>query len=350
MNKGRLWSVLGLVAFFAFLIMLSVFILNKLFETKDKPEEEIPVLQGRITVSSLDAETQLPIKDVEFRVTDLASGELVELITTNEEGVAVSRAFDYFTSYRIEQVSLPNPYRINTEALTVEITQEYHELLFKNEFSDFIKEARRLEDGTIRISSLYIPVSDLMQLPELPNGCEITSLTAILNYLGYSVSKTEMADVYLPKESFYRKGNILYGANPYEAFAGNPREESGFFVYAPPVAEAANGYLGSVSSAKAAYDIGNSTREEIIEQLNKGIPVVIWVTLDLSEPKLQHIWHFRENSERFIAPINLHAVVLKGYNADYVYVMDPLQGGITRNAEEFFNSYYSLGSHAVIIK
>lgn len=37
----------------------------------------------------------------------------------------------------------------------------------------------------------------LNQNPELPTGCEITSLTSVLNYYGCNVDKTTMADVYL---------------------------------------------------------------------------------------------------------------------------------------------------------
>ena len=349
--KKKLWSLLRFAIFLAFLVMLSVFTLNRLIYTEEKQEEEeVPVLQGLITIISLDAETELPIKEAEFRISDLATGELVALITTDEEGRGISQAFDYNTSYRIEQVYISNPYKLNSEPLTIEISQENHELIFKNRFFDFVKEAQRLEDGTVRITNLYLPVSIQLQNPELPNGCEVTSLTAILNYYGYNISKTEMADVYLPKEPFFRKGNILFGANPFKAFAGNPREESGFFVYAPPIVEAANKYLSMISSNKTAYNVSNSTREELIATLNKGIPIIAWATLDLSEPKLIYSWYLAENNEEFIAPVNLHAVVLKGYDGNNVYIMDPLKGDITRNADEFFRSYYSLGSHAVIVK
>ena len=45
----------------------------------------------------------------------------------------------------------------------------------------------------------------LNQNPELPTGCEITSLTSVLNYYGCNVDKTTMADEYLKKGngSFY---------------------------------------------------------------------------------------------------------------------------------------------------
>jgi hypothetical protein len=68
----------------------------------------------------------------------------------------------------------------------------------------------------------YIPVSTLLQEPELPNGCEIVSLTAILNYYGYNVSKVIMADQHLPKQDFIRVDGKLFGPDPYKTYAGSP--------------------------------------------------------------------------------------------------------------------------------
>ena len=70
-----------------------------------------------------------------------------------------------------------------------------------------------------------------MQNPELPHGCEITSLTAVLNYFGMNVSKLEMTDKYLPKQEIRTEGNQRFGPNPNEAFAGNPRDKArGMYV------------------------------------------------------------------------------------------------------------------------
>ena len=41
----------------------------------------------------------------------------------------------------------------------------------------------------------------ILQMPELPTGCEITALTMMLNYYGYTVDKTVMASDYLPVRS-----------------------------------------------------------------------------------------------------------------------------------------------------
>ena len=52
------------------------------------------------------------------------------------------------------------------------------------------------EDGFME-GRVQIDVPVILQNPELPNGCEITSLTEVLQYLGFQVTHTEMAG-YLP--------------------------------------------------------------------------------------------------------------------------------------------------------
>ncbi len=47
-------------------------------------------------------------------------------------------------------------------------------------------------------SANTIPVNCILQNPELPTGCEATSLTMVLNYWGYTVSKVTIAGQYLP--------------------------------------------------------------------------------------------------------------------------------------------------------
>jgi uncharacterized protein YvpB len=192
-----------------------------------------------------------------------------------------------------------------------------------------------------------------MQKPELPNGCEITSLTAVLNYYGYTADKLDMADNYLPKEGWVRKDGKLYGANPDKAYAGDPRlQPGGFFSFAPPIIDAAESYIADNGGSHTATDMTGSTREEIVEKLMQGIPVVAWTTLDLSAPKIGYSWRFHDTGELFNAPINLHVVVLNGYDANSgtLDVMNPLQGQVTYSADAFFKSYELMGSHALIVE
>ena len=54
-------------------------------------------------------------------------------------------------------------------------------------------------DEDLASRQCILPVNTIYQKPELPNGCEITSATIVLNYLGFNVSRVTMADTYLHK-------------------------------------------------------------------------------------------------------------------------------------------------------
>ena len=50
-----------------------------------------------------------------------------------------------------------------------------------------------------------IRVEPVMQLPELPNGCEAASLAAVLQFYGYSVDKLDLAYGYIPRVDFWER-------------------------------------------------------------------------------------------------------------------------------------------------
>lgn len=306
--------------------------------------------QGTITIINIDANSKLPIKDTVYFISKSQSEDIIQVLVTDDNGRAESSAFDYGSVYKIKQGKNDAYHAINAEDdFFIEINSDNHKLTIENRMNEFIREFDRTADGDIDVKEVYIPVPTIMQKPELPNGCEITSLTAVLNYYNYEIEKTEMADKYLPKESVYAKNEKLYGPNPYISYAGDPRTVSGLFCYAPPIVQAAKDYFETVGADYNPVDISGSTREEIIDQLRKGNPVVIWVTLELKEPIMDFSWYFSNTGEHFIAPINLHSVVLNGFVEDKVHVMDPLKGQVTYDIDTFFESYNALGSHAMVI-
>ena len=211
-------------------------------------------------------------------------------------------------------------------------------------------EMRTSGNTIITPNEAYIPVNTLMQDPELPNGCEIVSLTAILNYYGYNVQKTEMADNYLPKQDFSWSQGKRYGPNPYKMYAGNPRSKTGgWYSFAPPIVEASNNYMATQQNKMKATNISGSSKEQIISYLDQGIPIVIWVTLDLSVPNLNSHWYVSDTGEYYKAYTNLHVVVLNGYKDGVVHVMNPLKGQVEYNMDAFFKSYEEMGKHALIL-
>lgn len=46
--------------------------------------------------------------------------------------------------------------------------------------------------------SCEIPFEVVRQYPELPNGCEVTSLAMVLGHLGFTVSKVALKNDYRP--------------------------------------------------------------------------------------------------------------------------------------------------------
>lgn len=305
--------------------------------------------QGTVTLVAKDSEG-FPIAGARYTIRDATTSKVVGTLTTDTRGRAESDNLNVGDSYTLQQDHVPAPFVLDPSVKPLRVEAESQEIAMRNEIPAYIAETARGKDGKLEIKKVAIDVKTLMQLPELPNGCEITSLTAVLNYYGYSITKTKMADAYLPKQPFSQKNGKLYGPDPDDAYAGNPREDSGFFSFAPPIAQAANAYFKSIGDTGEAIDLTGSTKEQLIEQLNEGNPVVVWTTLDLSKPNMTYGWYLRANDAYFTAPRNLHAVVLSGYDGDTVHIMNPLQGQVDYPADAFFNSYAEMGKRAVIVR
>lgn len=74
----------------------------------------------------------------------------------------------------------------------------------------------------------------VLQMPELPTGCEITAMTMVLNYYGYMVSKEEMAVEYLPTvpaNLYYGSDGRLYGPDLNRYFVGNPTTNGRVYLW-----------------------------------------------------------------------------------------------------------------------
>ncbi|OME78728.1 hypothetical protein BK120_23640 [Paenibacillus sp. FSL A5-0031] len=346
---GKKNVLLGIIL--GMVLILSLLISKERIDDVPTTMVKNKIKQASIVIINKDAITQLPIKDSEYVIMREASGEVIETMKTDAAGKATSRLLDYeATSYIIKQKQVMLPYKLSDVEFLVEVNAPILEFEDTNQMLDYVKEVGRTADGQIEIKKVLMNVNTLMQKPELPNGCEIVSLTAVLNYYGYKVTKTEMSDTYLPKESFAVNENKLYGPDPYKAYGGNPRNLNGaFFSYSPPIVEAAKLYFDAVGGRNSIADISGSSKEQIIEYLNKGIPVVVWITLDLSKPQINAGWYLNDSGEYFPAPVNLHVVVLNGYEENLVHVMNPLEGQVTYNADTFFKSYDEIGSHALIV-
>ena len=192
--------------------------------------------------------------------------------------------------------------------------------------------------------SAKLDVKTILQNPELPTGCEVTSLAALLNYLGYSVTKTDLADNFLPTTP---NGGVTFD----EYFVGSPYIDNSFGCYAPVIVRTAEAYFKSIGETKRQVkDLSGSTMDALYGQVAAGNPVIIWSTMKLQAPKKIYYWSTPDGTPVYFYRYE-HCVLLTGYDkkAKTVTVCDPMEGTKTREMPLFEQRYQDLLSQAVVI-
>ena len=201
------------------------------------------------------------------------------------------------------------------------------------------KDAVRQPSGKARLN-----VKCIYQNPELPNGCEVTSLAIALNYHGFNVSKGVLADLYLPR-------GRIGSTSPYDAYIGNPRiKNASWYCYSPVIVRCGNSYLSGQGSEYQAVDLTGQDFERLLVELDEGRPVIFWGTLSMGSPSYGSDWVI--GGTRYAKHYNLHCLVLTGYDLEknLVYVSDPLRGNVTYNLTTTKKRYEQMKKQAVVIK
>ena len=188
-------------------------------------------------------------------------------------------------------------------------------------------------------TEVSLPVNIIYQYPDMPSGCEITSLTMTLNYIGINVSNKYLADNYLDTTEY----------DMFKSFVGSVYDDHSFGCFAPVIVKAANSFFMDNNINAEAVDISGSTREEIYDYIEDGDPVIIWNTEDML-PTKNEVYYIDGNE--FIWYDNEHCVVICGYdkNNNTVEIADSIAGKVTRDADIFFQRYEDMLSQAVYIR
>lgn len=220
----------------------------------------------------------------------------------------------------------------------------YHQIYYNSD-------SKPIWDDKVKLplkAKLNVPV--IMQLPELPRGCEVTALAMIFEYYGQSVSKMDLANNIKKDTTPYQvdiNGSISYG-NPYDGFVGDMYnvQNNGYGVYHGPIAELANSYL-----KEKVIDLTGLEFNEVLSFITKGYP--IWSITNSTYKPLEEayfqIWH---TPTGIVKTTNkLHAVVITGFDEKKIYFNDPLSSqpnkSVDRNA--FQKAWEQMGNQAVTI-
>lgn len=191
---------------------------------------------------------------------------------------------------------------------------------------------------------VMLDVKYVSQFPSLPNGCEVTSLATVLQFLGYDISKDELANHYLPQK---RVGD----ANFFNEFVGNPAERNSYGCFAPVIVKTADTYLESVESPLHATNLTGASFQSLLQYVREGTPVIVWGAGYIeTEPKDSIEWIV--DGEYLVWKDNLHCMVLIGYdlNEKLVIVSDPMRGIKEYDLSMFIKRYKQMYSQAVILE
>lgn len=201
-------------------------------------------------------------------------------------------------------------------------------------------------------NSVYIDMENVLQLPELPVGCEITALTILLRHYGFDADKTVLARDYLPKSS----GNMreaegkVYKDSFFDYFIGDPFSR-GYGCFSGAIVKAAERYIADNGGGYTVKNISGSDPDTLYQYLIEGTPVLCWATDGMIEPEWFETWYDNATGEQLDWYLNEHCFVLAGFDiaAGTVTLNDPMKGIIDYNIDRFETRYAQMHSQAIVI-
>ena len=174
----------------------------------------------------------------------------------------------------------------------------------------------------------------------MPNGCEIVSLAMLVSRDYRAVSVQDISAQYLDKRPLMYTGGMRFGDDPTYYYIGDP-EGTGYGIFAPGLAAAANKLLQSRDINKTAYDISGCSDEELFGQAS-GAPVIIWYTHELNPVRWGQVWRLPDGSV-YSYPLNQHCAVLADYTETTVILYDPIYGVVEYERELFLRRWSETG-------
>ncbi len=201
-------------------------------------------------------------------------------------------------------------------------------------------------------NSVYIDMENILQLPELPVGCEITALTILLRHYGFDADKTDLAKNYLPiswGNARYEDGKT-YKDSFFDYFIGDPFSR-GYGCFSGAIEKAANAYISDHGGGFTVKNISGSHPDVLYDYLAQGTPVLCWATDGMIEPEYYETWYDNATGKQLDWYLNEHCFVLAGFNmdADLVTLNDPMKGIIDYNINKFETRYDQMYKQAIVI-
>lgn len=177
------------------------------------------------------------------------------------------------------------------------------------------------EPPWVKPASARLDAPSIRQHPELPSGCEIVSLTMLLQYVGVNKGKMELVKElpFDPTPIKMSGSRIVSWGDPHVGFVGDVAGKGrGYGVYNEPLFKVLQAHTDQ------AVNLTGSSFEELEKMVALGSPVVAWTTINFRIPTSWVTWEAPTGTIE--ATFIEHAVLLTGYDEEFVYVNDPWTG------------------------
>jgi uncharacterized protein YvpB len=176
----------------------------------------------------------------------------------------------------------------------------------------------------------------IYQMPELPRGCEVTSLAMLMNAHGIGATKMGLADE-IAKVGFPGDPNLGFVGNMYNY------SRSGYGVYHGPIYDLLSNY------ADFALDMTGCEFDDLLYFLGNGMPVWVVTNSTFRELPSSEFSYWNLESGRIKITYRDHSVLAVGYDQSYIYINDPLGNATRVTRDNFRRAWVQMGSQAVTI-
>ncbi len=212
------------------------------------------------------------------------------------------------------------------------------------------------EGGSARLSaeSGVIDAPYIDQREKYPTGCESVTAVMALQYEGVDITVEEFIDSYLPQGDapYENEAGQLVGDSPWKVFLGSPYEDSGWGCYAPVIAGAVEALLQDRGSDLEVQELSGVPLDKLcMDYIDRGIPVMLWATIDMEEPTPSTQYTLQNTGELFSWIYPLHCLLLTGETEDSYLFNDPLAGKqVAYPKEQVERAYKGIGMQAVVVE
>ncbi|WP_442602256.1 C39 family peptidase [Paenibacillus sp. KN14-4R] len=236
----------------------------------------------------------------------------------------------YFTGYRDSYQSLASD--------SDQTIDSHNNLQAVPQMSPTVMEQNAQKQSQDEGRQLDVPL--VYQMPELPRGCEVTSLTMLLQFAGVNVGKMELASN-MPKIPFM--DDDLHG-DMNEGFVGDMYsfDNPGLGVYSDAVFKLGSSYLPN-----QLVNVTGKDMKDLYTMIDHGSPV--WVITNGSYAELPESSF--QTWDTANGPVKVtyreHSVVMTGYDKDYIYINDPLGNASKVRKYDFEQAWIQMGRQAI---